>query len=36
MTTEIKKAREILNSGGVVGMPTETVYGLAGSIQNKE
>ncbi len=36
MTTEIKKACEILNSGGVVGMPTETVYGLAGSIQNKE
>lgn len=36
MTKEIKKACEILNSGGVVGMPTETVYGLAGSINNKE
>ena len=26
----IKKAKEILLSGGIVGMPTETVYGLAG------
>ncbi|MGB4106544.1 MAG: L-threonylcarbamoyladenylate synthase [Alphaproteobacteria bacterium] len=27
----IAKAAEILKSGGVVGMPTETVYGLAGN-----
>lgn len=29
ITTDIDKAVEILLSGGVVGMPTETVYGLA-------
>ncbi len=28
--TSVKMAKEILLSGGVVGMPTETVYGLAG------
>lgn len=35
---DIKKAIEILNSpeGGVIGMPTETVYGLAGSINNEK
>ena len=27
----IKEAAEILKSGGLVGMPTETVYGLAGN-----
>lgn len=26
----VQKAKEILLSGGVIGMPTETVYGLAG------
>ena len=30
----IKKAKEILLSGGVIGMPTETVYGLAGDGTN--
>ena len=34
--SDIKKACDILNSGGVVGMPTETVYGLAGSIQSSQ
>lgn len=31
----IKKAAEILKSGGLVGMPTETVYGLAGNALDK-
>lgn len=30
----IKKGKEILLSGGVIGMPTETVYGLAGDGTN--
>lgn len=34
MDEEITKAVEILRSGGVVGMPTETVYGLAADIKN--
>lgn len=34
--TKISKACEILKSGGVIGLPTETVYGLAGSIQSNE
>jgi len=29
--THINKAREILENGGLVGIPTETVYGLAGN-----
>lgn len=33
---EVKKACDILESGGVVGLPTETVYGLAASIYSKE
>lgn len=44
MQTEIKKinlislnkAKRILLSGGVIGMPTETVYGLAGNGLNSE
>ncbi len=32
--SEIDKAVDILNNGGVVGIPTETVYGLAGSINS--
>jgi len=32
--TNIKKAVEILKAGGVVGMPTETVYGLAASVES--
>jgi L-threonylcarbamoyladenylate synthase len=32
---EIQKACQILKSGGVVGVPTETVYGLAGSIESE-
>jgi L-threonylcarbamoyladenylate synthase len=34
VNTEIAKAVEILKNGGVVGMPTETVYGLAADIKN--
>lgn len=30
-STELQKAIEILNKGGVIAMPTETVYGLAGN-----
>ena len=30
LTDEIEKAAEILRSGGLVAVPTETVYGLAG------
>ncbi len=33
---DIEKAIKILNAGGVVGIPTETVYGLAGSINSEE
>ena len=34
MLIEIEKAVEILNAGGKVIIPTETVYGLAGSIKH--
>ena len=33
---QIEKAVEILKNGGVVGMPTETVYGLAADIKNPQ
>lgn len=36
MEAELTKAVEILTSGGVVGMPTETVYGLAADIKNPQ
>lgn len=32
----LSKACEIILNGGVVGMPTETVYGLAASIESEE
>lgn len=32
----VRRASEILRRGGVVGMPTETVYGLAGSIESED
>ncbi|AFK04883.1 Sua5/YciO/YrdC/YwlC family protein [Emticicia oligotrophica DSM 17448] len=32
----IDKAIEVLNSGEVIGLPTETVYGLAGNAYNTE
>ncbi len=35
-TEEIKKAAEFLKDGGVVAMPTETVYGLAADALNGE
>ena len=34
--TEIKKAAEILKNGGLVAIPTETVYGLAASAFNED
>jgi L-threonylcarbamoyladenylate synthase len=34
--TNIVKAKEILDSGGLVAIPTETVYGLAGNALNEE
>lgn len=34
MNTEIQKAVNLLQNGEVVGIPTETVYGLAGSIES--
>lgn len=34
--TDIGKAAKILSSGGLVGIPTETVYGLAASAFDKE
>ena len=33
--TELPYAVEILRSGGVVGLPTETVYGLAADATNE-
>src|SRR6478735_4632041 len=35
-SSELIKARDTLRSGGVVAMPTETVYGLAASIESDE
>lgn len=32
MSSGVEKAIAILNSGGIIGLPTETVYGLAGAI----
>jgi L-threonylcarbamoyladenylate synthase len=34
--TDIKQADEILRSGGIVGIPTETVYGLAGNALSED
>ena len=31
LTDNIEKAADILRAGGLVAVPTETVYGLAGS-----
>lgn len=36
MTNKMIRAIQILKDGGVVGMPTETVYGLAASIHSKD
>lgn len=36
MDQELTQAVEILKNGGVVGMPTETVYGLAADIRSSE
>lgn len=33
---ELERAKEVLLKGGVVALPTETVYGLAASIDNEE
>ncbi|MBN8554182.1 MAG: threonylcarbamoyl-AMP synthase [Deltaproteobacteria bacterium] len=36
ISRELSRAADILNKDGVVGIPTETVYGLAASIFSKE
>ena len=36
ITRDIKKARVELESGGIIALPTETVYGLAGNALNKQ
>lgn len=36
ISQDITKARQLLDSGEVVGIPTETVYGLAGNALNEE
>ena len=33
---DINRARQVLESGGHVAIPTETVYGLAGNALNGE
>lgn len=33
---DVERARDVLNRGGLVGLPTETVYGLAASIAHEE
>lgn len=33
---ELERAKQVLLSGGVVALPTETVYGLAASIESEE
>ena len=35
-TNDLSKARDLLLKGEVVGIPTETVYGLAGSIESEK
>ncbi|MCU1390846.1 MAG: threonylcarbamoyl-AMP synthase, partial [Ilumatobacteraceae bacterium] len=32
---EVERALDILRAGGLVGLPTETVYGLAGDATNE-
>ena len=32
----INKAAEVIKSGGIVAIPTETVYGLAGSALDRK
>ncbi|GAB4246034.1 MAG: L-threonylcarbamoyladenylate synthase [Ekhidna sp.] len=34
--TDIEKAEQLLRADGVIGIPTETVYGLAGNALNEE
>lgn len=34
VTAQIKQAAEIINSGGIVAFPTDTVYGLGANIYN--
>ena len=36
MKNDIQKAVAILKAGGLVGMPTETVYGLAADANNPD
>jgi L-threonylcarbamoyladenylate synthase len=34
--TDVQKAKDLLEAGNVIGMPTETVYGLAGNALNPD
>ena len=34
--TDIRYAAELLREGAIVGIPTETVYGLAGNALNED
>ena len=36
ITNDLDLAKTILNSGGVIGIPTETVYGLAGNAMDRD
>ena len=36
ITSEIHEAAEIIRNGGLVAVPTETVYGLAGCGMNED
>ena len=36
MGTDWRVAKELLEAGSVVGIPTETVYGLAGNALNPD
>ena len=36
ITNEIERTAEIIRNGGLVAVPTETVYGLAGNGLNEE
>ena len=36
ITKHISLAVDVLNDGGLIAMPTETVYGLAGNALNEQ
>ncbi|HEU4646072.1 MAG TPA: Sua5/YciO/YrdC/YwlC family protein, partial [Burkholderiales bacterium] len=36
MNSEVRRAAEVLKRGGLVGFPTETVYGLGADASSKD